>query len=101
MGSKEELAFIKAHLEEISPKILRQLNEEIAAKKRKAAAQASANAQGSGQQRGSARQENPVSQQKSRNTAAKCKATELNSFNSGGSMEPTARRSGTRATVRS
>jgi hypothetical protein len=65
MATKEKLAFLKAHPEELSPNILRQLKEEIVAqKKNKAADEASTKAKGSGQQPGSAREEIPVSQQK-------------------------------------
>jgi hypothetical protein len=95
MATKEKLAFLTAHLEELSSNILRQLKEEIVAqkKKKKAAAEASAKEKGSGQQPGSARVETPVSQQKPKTTAGKCKVTDLDSSNSGGSMEPAARRS--------
>jgi hypothetical protein len=94
MATKEKLAFLTAHLEELSSNILRQLKEEIVAqKKKKAAAEASAKEKGSGQQPGSAREETPVSQQKPKTTAGKRKATDLDSSDSGGSMEPAARRS--------
>jgi hypothetical protein len=94
MATKDKLAFLKAHLEELSPNILRQLKEEIVVqKKKKAAVEAFAKSQGSGQQPGSAREETKVSQQKPETTADKPTSTELDSSNSGGSMEPTARRS--------
>jgi hypothetical protein len=65
MATKEKLAFLKAHPEELSPNILRQLKEEIVAQKtNKVADEASTKAKGSGQQPGSAREEIPVSQQK-------------------------------------
>jgi hypothetical protein len=60
MATKEKLSFLKAHLEELSPYILRQLKEEIVAKnnkKKKAAAERSAKAQGTGPQPGCARDE--------------------------------------------
>jgi hypothetical protein len=47
MASKQQLDFLKAHLEELSPSILRQLKEDIIAQKKKSAAEASAKAQGS------------------------------------------------------
>jgi hypothetical protein len=95
MATKEKLAFLKAHLEELSPNILRQLKEEIVTqkKKKKAAAEASAKTKGSGQQPGSAREEKPVSHQKPKITAGKRNANDLDSSNSGGLMEPAARRS--------
>jgi hypothetical protein len=70
MATKEKLTFLKAHLEELSPNILRQLKEQIVAqKKKKAAAEASAKTKGSGQQPGSALKETPVSHQKPKITA--------------------------------
>jgi hypothetical protein len=95
MTTKENRVFLKAQIEELSQNILRQLKGEIVAqkKKKKAAAEASAKAQGSGQQPGSAKEDTPVSQQKPKTTAGKRKATELDSSNSGGSMEPACTRS--------
>jgi hypothetical protein len=86
------MAFLEAQLEELSPSRLRQLKEEIVTQKKKAAVEASVKAQGSDQQPGSAREEIPVSQQKRTDTAGKRKATEVDSSNSGGSMELAARR---------
>jgi hypothetical protein len=44
MATKNKLAFPEAHLEELSPNILRQLEEETVAQKRKTAAEATAKA---------------------------------------------------------
>jgi hypothetical protein len=98
----EELAFLKANLGDMSPAFLRQLKRDvIAEKKRRRGADASAKAQGSGKQTtgqsserqpGSAGGEATLSQKAPGATAGKRKANELDSSNSGGSMEPAARR---------
>jgi hypothetical protein len=59
---------------------------------KKAVAEAYAKVQGSDKQPGCAWKETPVSQQKPKATAGKRKATELDSSDSDGSMEPAARR---------
>jgi hypothetical protein len=100
--SADELAFFKANLGDLSPTFLRQLKwDVIAEKKRRRGAEASAKAQGSGRQptgQSSERQpgsdggEATLSQNAPGATAGKRKANELDSSNSGGSMEPAARR---------
>jgi hypothetical protein len=97
-----ELAFFKANLADLFPTFLRQLKRDIIAeKKRRRRAEASAKAQGSGKQPtgqsserqpGSAGGEATLSQKAPGATEGKHKAIELDSSNSGGSMEPAARR---------
>jgi hypothetical protein len=103
MSGEEELAFIKAHLGELSPAFLQQLKRDIVAEKKRREAEAAAKAKGSderptgqpsGRQPGSAggggRLRSP--RRPSRATAGKRKANELDSSDSGGSMEPATRR---------
>jgi hypothetical protein len=47
MTGEEELAFLKAHLGELSPAVLRQLKRDILAEKERREAEASAKAKGS------------------------------------------------------
>jgi hypothetical protein len=49
MSGEEELAFLKAHLGELSPGVLRQLKRDIVAEKKRREAEAAAKAKGSGQ----------------------------------------------------
>jgi hypothetical protein len=103
MSGQEELAFLKAHLGELSPAVLRQLKLDIVAEKKREA-EAAAKAKGSGKRptgQASGRQTGSaggggtsVSQKDPRAIAGKRKAHELDSSDSGGSMEPAIRRSG-------
>jgi hypothetical protein len=94
--SKEELAFLKARIMNLSPAVLRQLKRDITAEKRREAATAAKepgmdegpNRLGGGRQSGPAGEESALPQK----TVSKRKANELDSFSSGGSMEPAARR---------
>jgi hypothetical protein len=91
--SADVLAFFKANLGDLSPSFLRQLKRDILAeKKRRRGAEASAKAQSSERQHGSAGGEATLSQKAPGATAGKRKANELDSSNSGGSMEPATRR---------
>jgi hypothetical protein len=101
MSGEEELAFLKAHLGELSPAFLRQLKRDIVAEKKRREAAAAAKAKGSGErptgqpsgrQPGSAEEETAVSQKAPLATAGKRKANEVDSSDSGGSMEPATRR---------
>jgi hypothetical protein len=101
MSGEEELAFLKAHLGELSPAVLRQLKRDIVVEKKSRGAEAAAKTKGSGEgptglpsgrQLGSARWETSVSQKAPRATAGRRKANELDSSDSGGSMEPATRR---------
>jgi hypothetical protein len=49
MSGEEELAFLKAHLGELSPAVVRQLKPDIVAEKKKREAEAAAKAKGSGE----------------------------------------------------
>jgi hypothetical protein len=49
MSGEEELAFLKAHLGELSPAVLRQLKRNIVAEKKRREAEAAAKAKGSGE----------------------------------------------------
>jgi hypothetical protein len=94
MISADELAFFKAYVGDLSPTLLRQLKRDIIAeKKRRRGAEVSAKAQGSGKQPtgqsserqpGSAGGEATLSQKAPGAIAAKRKANELDSSNSGG-----------------
>jgi hypothetical protein len=99
--AEEELAFLKAHLGELSLAVLRQLKRDIVAEKKRREAEAAAKAKGSGErptgqpsgrQPGSAGGETSVPQKAPRATAGKRKANELDSSDLGGSMEPATRR---------
>jgi hypothetical protein len=99
--SDEELAFVTVHPAELSPKVLRQLGQDIVAEKRKREAEAPAKAEGlgeglTGQACGrhpdSASEETSVSRSVLRVTAGKRKAIELGSSESGSSLEPATRR---------
>jgi hypothetical protein len=46
MSGEEELAFLKAHLAELSPAVLRQLKRNIVAEKKRRSAEAAAKAKG-------------------------------------------------------
>jgi hypothetical protein len=102
MSAEDELAFLKAHLGELSPAVLRQLKRDFVAKKKRREAEVAAKAKASGKrptgqhrgrQPGSAGGggENSVSQKAPRATARKRKANEFDSSDSGGSMEPATR----------
>jgi hypothetical protein len=49
MGGEEELDFLKAHLVELTPNVLRQLKRDIVAEKKRREAEAAAKAKGSGE----------------------------------------------------
>jgi hypothetical protein len=49
MSGEEELAFRKAHLDELSPAVLRQLKRDIVAEKKRREDKAAAKAKGSGE----------------------------------------------------
>jgi hypothetical protein len=49
MSGEEELAFLKAHLSELSTAVLRQLKRNIVAEKKRREAEAAAMAKGSGE----------------------------------------------------
>jgi hypothetical protein len=103
MDAEDELAFLKAHLAELSPTVLKLLKREIVAETRRREAEATAKAKGSGErprgqpsgrQTSSAGERNSVSHKAHRATVGKRKAKELNSSDWGGSMEPGTRRLG-------
>jgi hypothetical protein len=98
MSGEEELAFLMAHLGELSQAVLRQLKRDKVAEKKRREAEDAAKAKGSGERPtgqpsgrhpGSAGGETSVSQKA---TAGKRKANELDSSDSGVSMEPANRR---------
>jgi hypothetical protein len=62
MASKEKIAFLKTHLEVLSPNVLRQFKRDIVAqKRRKAVAGTSTKTQETGEEPSSAAEEHPVS----------------------------------------
>jgi hypothetical protein len=93
--TEEELAFLKVHLAELSPTVLKQLKRDIVAEKRREA-EVPAKAKGSGErpsgsQPGSAGEWISPSKKALRVTAGKPKANQLNSSDSGGPMDPATR----------
>jgi hypothetical protein len=104
MSGEEELAFLKPHLDEVFPAVLRHLKRDIVAEKKRRKAEAAANAKRSGERptgQTSGRKpvsagggETSVSQKAPRATAGKRKANELDSSDSGGSVETATKRPG-------
>jgi hypothetical protein len=90
---EEELVFIKAHIVELPATALRQLRREILQERRRREAEASAKAKESGDRSTVHKEEAPALLQTApRAAVGKRKANELDSSDSGGSMEPATRR---------
>jgi hypothetical protein len=87
------LAYLKAHQAELLATTLRQLRRGILQERRKTAAEATAKAEGSGDRPTVPKEEAPAFLQTApRTTVGKSKVNELDSSDSGGSMEPATRR---------